>query len=390
MKRRALMRAGFLATGAAWLVGALRPRRAQAEVSAYRKVDVARLRRAFAAPAQAPELLLAFAHWLATRAPPGLPLAEGLSGDDGKWTARFNDYWIEEGADLSEAFAVLLSIGDGGDVALWNRSGGPSSRWPVVLIGGEGEAVVLADSFAGFLARIALADFTESGAGDPEGYAWSEFRTDAENGDEDAEADGDGRADAAAARSALADWLRRQTGTDDLASLAQSHVPADALRTFFNAHQRSVLARRATSADWRALRECVRDDRPTNGHDDLEVVCAGDFFRIGDLSRRGRRFVPYARSREIEACIRALRDERANRLPAHGLWFHARLRIYAADVAAAIGPPGHIDLIAQYLDDAADMSWLPKPPTAQIRADCLRRPRSAWWTPGWLKAILAA
>lgn len=385
-----MLRGSLAAACASWFAALLRPRSAQAEVFAYRKVDPAHLRRAFAPPAQAPDLLLAFARWLNTQAPPGLPLAEGLSGDNGKWTARFNDYWTEEGADLSERFAIILAIGDGGDIALWNRDGGPSSHWPVVLIGGEGEAAVLADSLAGFLACIALEQF-DADAGSQDGFSWSGFEIDVDEEVEDAD---EQRADAAAAqkaRKALAGWLRGQTGQNDLAALITQRVPRDALRRLFDAHQKAVRERQRASADWRALRELVEPDRPqgSRSSSDLHIVCAGDFFRIGDMSKHGRRFEPYARSAQIEPLIRALREERARRFPAHGLWFRALLRIYAAETSSDEQQPGQIDLIAQYLDDASDMSWLPKPPAAAIRADLARWPRGEWWTPAWLKAIVA-
>jgi hypothetical protein len=395
VRRRGLLRAGAGLAGATLLAPLLYGPRASA-AGAYGTIDSARLRRAFAPPAQAPQLLLAFARWLDAEAPPGLPLADGLSGDDGRWTSRFNDFWIEEGADLSEQFATFLAIGDGGDVALWNREGGPSAQWPVVLIGGEGEAVVLADSFAGFLARLATAQFDEPGAGESDGFSWSEFQTDAESDGEEAEADTEARAGLAAAhraRKALGEWLREQTGRDDLAALARRRVPHDALRRFFDAHLNAVHERQRASADWRALRALVQQGRPTGyrgSYDDLHVVCAGDFFRIGTMSGRDRRFVPHARSGELEPPIRALREERARRFPAHGLWFHARLRVYTADTVSDPQQPGLVDLVAQYLDDASDLSWLPRPPATAVRADCARAPRSAWWTPDWLRAILAA
>ncbi|MEP7042758.1 MAG: hypothetical protein ABI843_06825 [Dokdonella sp.] len=93
-------------------------------------------------------------------------------GCHSRWTDRFDECWIEEGADLSEPFAQFLPIGDGAQIALWNRSVGPGSRWAVVLIGGEGKAVVLADTLTGFLARIALAQFSEAvGADDRDDYS---------------------------------------------------------------------------------------------------------------------------------------------------------------------------------------------------------------------------
>lgn len=397
MKRRDLLRAGTGLTAAGLLPPLLHSRPAAARTHSYREVDPAHLRRAFAPPAQAPSLLLDFARWLDSEAPPGLPLAEGLSGDDGKWTSRFNDFWIEEGADLSERFAIFMAIGDGGDIALWNRGGGASSQWPVVLIGGEGEAVVQADSFAGFLARIALERFDDGEPDTHDQYSWSEFESGDEADEEDAAAERERRGALAAARkarAALGGWLRERAAQHDLEALARRRTPHDALRRLFDAHLEAVHERRRASADWRALRALLRDggtaSRSSRGREDFHVVCAGDFFRIGDMSGRDRRFVPHARSREIEPLLRALREERTRRFPAHGLWFHARLRTYGADSNSDPQQPGQLDLIAQYLDDASDMSWLPRPPADAIRSDCARHPRSAWWTPDWLRAILAA
>lgn len=388
LTRRALARGLVGALGLATLARHAVTRPASA---GGRGVDLAPLQRAFAPPAKAPDLLLSFARWLQTAAAAGLPLAEGLGGDRGSWTDRFDEHWIEEGADLSERFAPIIPLGDGSQIALWNRADG-NSDWPVVLIGGEGEAAVLADTLAGFLARLALAKFDEPADVDvgQDGYSWLEFRATIE--DEDAAtaaaATAEERADLAAARiarKALGDWLRTQVGQDDLASLARRRTPYGALREFFDAHVQSVHARQQGSAHWRALRELMDRHAPVGRlaiARDVQILCAADHFAMGGISRRV--FTPFEDRAKAEPIVRALREERVMRLPAHGLWFSATLRVYPR------GTDGPIDLVTKYLNPLDEYPGMPTLPADAIRADFKRYPRTPWWTPDWLQAICRA
>jgi hypothetical protein len=364
-----MQRRTFMLTLAA-LAAALRVNAQGVKVENSEVVD--RLKRAFAPPHQAPQLLLDFARWLDTPAAADLPLADGLSGDRGSWTDRLNDFWIEEGSDLAEQFGIFIGIGDGSDVALWNRGGAPDT-WPVVLIGGEGEMAVLADDFAGFLARVAAADFDDESE-----YGWSEFMARDEYEPED-EWDDEVRAEVARAnkaRKALGAWLaargvRAATGT--------LRTPPAALREFCEAHQRDVAARNAASADWR---EVVRLFAPfakrgkASWGKELQIVCADDEFHIGELD--GKKFTRFDASDAIEAPLRALREARAQRRPAQGLWHSATLRGSGDDLA----------LVARYLNPPDEYVATPRLSAAAVRKDYARKPRSDWWTPGWLREIV--
>lgn len=341
---------------------------------------IARLRRAFAPPAQAPQLLLDLARWLETPQAGDLPFGDHVDGDGGEWVDRLSDFWVEEGSDLAEQFGIFMGLGEGSDIALWNR-GGPSETWPVVLIGGEGEAGVLADDLAGFLARIALADFESGSEPDGDGYSWLEFQAGEEYESED-QWDSETRAGvekARRARKALGEWLVRTTGSD-LAALRHDRTPANALRELFDAHQKAVLARRAADQNWH---EVVRLFKPfakrgkASWSKELHIVCAGDEFHIGKLN--GRVFEPFAEAKAIEAPLRALREARAERQPSQGLWFSATLR------GTGDGEP---DLIARYLNPLDEYIAAPRPSAEAVRADCKRKPRSDWWTPPWLRQIL--
>lgn len=389
LSRRDLVRSLLCASGLAVSLGS---RFAAAAAGAADDVDMAALKRAFAPPATAPDSLLTFARWSNGAASAGLPFAEGLWGDHGSWTDRFNEYWIEEGSDLAERFAQILPIGDGSQIALWNRSGGAATQWPVVLIGGEGEAAVLADSWNGFLARIALAQFSEPAGVDTgaDDYSWLEFQTAIENdGSDAAHASDDERAEFAAARAArkaLGRWLRETTGRPDLAALARRATPCHALREFFDAHRKSVMARRSASKDWLALRALMRPHANAGKvatSRDFDIVCADDHFAIGELD--GRTFVPFKDAAKAEPLIRALREERTQRFAAHGLWHSATVRVYPDALQ-----DDQLDLIANYLAPLDERRAIPRPPAAAVRADFKRCPRTSWWTPGWLKAIVAA
>lgn len=339
-----------------------------------KKID--ELRRAFAPPHEAPQLLLDLARWLETPAAQDLPFGDGLSGDRGSWADRFSDFWIEEGSDLAEQFGIFVAIGDGSDVALWNRGGAPDT-WPVVLIGGEGEMVVLADDLAGFLARVASAQFDDASE-----YGWVEFMAGEEYEPED-DWDDETRADAArarVARKALGEWLAQRAGRTAPAESRPQRTPPSALREFFEAHRKAVYARNAASDDWREVLRLFVPFAKRGKHGsrkELNIVCAGDEFHVGELE--GRAFKPFAHAAAIEAPLRALREARAVRRPSQGLWFSASLRSDGENGA---------ELIARFLNPLDEYVAMPRPSAAAVRADYARRPRSDWWTPDWLRAIV--
>jgi hypothetical protein len=64
---------------------------------------------------------------------------------------RFNDYWIEGGADLCEQFGMFLEFADGTQVAQWFHPGAVPGAEPIVEIGSEGDLGILAPNLHSFL-----------------------------------------------------------------------------------------------------------------------------------------------------------------------------------------------------------------------------------------------
>jgi hypothetical protein len=82
--------------------------------------------------------------------------------------SRFDDYWIEGGADLCEQFGMFLHCPDGTRIAQWFHEGVVPNAEPVVAIGSEGDLVVLAPNLKSFLRIWA------NGQG-PENIPWDNY-----------------------------------------------------------------------------------------------------------------------------------------------------------------------------------------------------------------------
>jgi hypothetical protein len=69
--------------------------------------------------------------------------------------ARFDDYWIELGGDLSEQFGKFIHLPDGTYIAMWFHDGAEPGAEPVVEIGSEGELNILAPNIQTFMLKWA-------------------------------------------------------------------------------------------------------------------------------------------------------------------------------------------------------------------------------------------
>lgn len=75
---------------------------------------------------------------------------------------KLNDYWIENGSQLADQFALWLCLGDGSMIGFWRPEHfGDDDVLPVVLLGSEGEQAVLGESLEEFLYRWANVDELE-------------------------------------------------------------------------------------------------------------------------------------------------------------------------------------------------------------------------------------
>src|SRR5947208_1360977 len=94
-----------------------------------------------------PSLLLNFGSWLKTK-------REGSVGYFCLESARFSDFWIENGADLHENFAFFIRDPTGGRIGYWLYDGRKTVSPPIVVVGSEGELRVLSDTLQEFLEQL--------------------------------------------------------------------------------------------------------------------------------------------------------------------------------------------------------------------------------------------
>jgi hypothetical protein len=111
-------------------------------------VSIESVRKNFPVGCQIPELLLDFGNWLKSQ-------RAGSVGYFSLQSERFNDYWIENGADLHPYFAFFLCDPTGGQIGYWLYDGQTTAFPPIVMVGSEGELRILSDSLEEFLEQVA-------------------------------------------------------------------------------------------------------------------------------------------------------------------------------------------------------------------------------------------
>jgi len=93
--------------------------------------------------------LLDFGSWLTSK-------RAGSLGYFCLQSERFDDFWIENGADLHKYFAFFMRDPTGGQIGYWLYDGTPMVSPPVAMIGSEGELNILSDTLDNFLERLAV------------------------------------------------------------------------------------------------------------------------------------------------------------------------------------------------------------------------------------------
>ena len=141
-------------------------------------VNIESLHKNFPADFTVPSLLLEFGSWLESK-------RYGSVGCFSLESERFNDYWIENGADLHPYFAFFMSDPTGGQIGYWLSDGRTTVSPPIALVGSEGELNILSGSLEEFLNRLAegntqaddLDSRDEGGTESAELTKWLESRT---------------------------------------------------------------------------------------------------------------------------------------------------------------------------------------------------------------------
>lgn len=305
------------------------------------RIDLDSVCKVFPLWLEAPPLLVDFAGWLEGRAWGGVGCFD-LVG-------QFSDHApLFDGSFLRNEFALFMRLPDGSAVGIWYPNAGNAEPAPVVLIGSEGQNMVLAPSLEAFLANLASSQFEES---DLCPHEEADDTTDE-----------------------LAAWLRKRLGVKDLGTMLRAaEPPADF---------------EATMKEWSSDREAYWSDHPamkalsapllahrpegTNSWDrtHFEVAIVGAQCQIRVL-RGGRQ--PVEEAEAIEPVLRGLRDDMWREMPNLGLWYSMAFALYAD---GRIMPRFDYDTRPTINEKPADL--------VQAKADLRRAPRPPRWVPAWL------
>ena len=355
-----LNRRKIIAAGASSFLGghvaSVGTRAAQAQVRAVTyRVDLDDLAKAFprrAGSGSLPPLLRRFGEWMA-----GRPW-QSIGAFD--LAVRWSDLNFPGGEFYYDQFALFIKLPDGSSVGYW-LAGRELAQAPIVLLGSEGTNVTIAPNLETLLARIALGDFANKGPGADFLYSDEDY----------------GEGVVPDLRGAMQEFLRRQTGIQDLAALARQSRPypsdftqwvAKAVET----HRAQMLAHPAIQA----MTPILEKYRPVNARPWegplINLRWVGDYFDAWS----GPKKEALAEAERLKPQLATLRDEAAMKLPGLGLWHRATLRVFT----------DNLWFVADYVFEPDFRSE--KPPASEFKADQARAPREARRISPWLAAIL--
>lgn len=307
------------------------------------RIDLDSIRRVFPPGTEPPPLLLDFAAWLTGR-PWGSVGCFGLVGQFS------DDAPILDGSLLRNDFALFMRLPEGSVVGTWYGAGPDAANAPIVVLGSEGQNVILAASLEGLLAKIALRHFEESDLAPHE--------------------------DAEDATGALADWLVKRLGARHLETLTEAPT---VLLDFGRWAERWCRDREAFWSTHPTMVEIAGHlvaHRPKGNNPwdrtRFEVAIVGRQFQVRVL-RRSRQRIEEARL--IEPLLCDLRDEMWRAEPALGLWYSMS---FALSADGRTFPRFDYETRPTIDEFPADL--------AQARTDLLRAPRPGRWVPTWLAA----
>jgi hypothetical protein len=305
-------------------------------------VNIETLHKNFPADFQVPALLQDFGGWLKSK-------TAGSVGYFSLQSERFNDYWVENGADLHSRFAFFIRDPTGGQIGYWRYDGRATVSPPVVLVGSEGELSILSDSLEKFLERLA-AGSTQA-------------------------PDLDSRDDGSAEAAELANWLHARTVNPPI----QSHRDHPDIKKWMEEWSQQQCewidkdSLHLQIAD--KLRRYVKPNAQPWETANFDVLLVGTQFKMW-RSSFGPKPMTQDDTSGLEDLFRAVREQRAQKIPERGLWFSAWVKV---------GSQGGAILCCNFMDQPKILGELPIIPTSDYERDLSVFPRSKHWTPEWLE-----
>jgi hypothetical protein len=281
---------------------------------------------------------------------------------------RFDDYWVEDGGDLSEQFGFFVTLPDGSKVGQWFHKGVVEGSEPVVGVSSEGDLVVLAPNLKAFMRDWA------------KGTAWLEL----------------GLAHYDDSREVKAKWKAVAAKMMACIETAPDHLlsePIGNLEGFMEAYSKAAIQKAATHPFHQEIVRLMARHIPT-GDDklacyNLQIKIAGP--RIELLPDATPEYYPKrapipAEAPQILPLILKLRDERAS--GAHlgrGLWNSASLKLYQGDIFGLANP---LALLLADWECEAGFETGGRMTKAELTADLTRFPRDPRWMMPWMDELV--
>jgi hypothetical protein len=270
--------------------------------------------------------------------------------------SRFNDYWIENGADLWPQFGMFVHLPDGTEIAQWFHDGAVPGAEPIVEIGSEGNLEVIAPNLKSFFRDWA------NDSGRAEMTLDEEDRT-PEN--------------VARWRAAAAKMLTIVDATPDHPPGPPAHDIAGFI-TQYGERARAAMRTDPVHQDIaRVMEASIPRGKESWEYFNCQINVAGERIELlGNATPETYpKRAPVPHSDALIPLILKAREARAQGIhAARGLWHSASLRIY---------PDGMVHIPADW--DAKPNFETGAPVTrADIEADLARFPRSGRWRMPWM------
>lgn len=272
--------------------------------------------------------------------------------------SRFNDYWVEGGADLCDRFGMFLDFADGTQVGQWFHPGAVPGAEPIVEIGSEGDLNILAPNLHSFLRSWA----NDSGH--------RELTLDEEDRTPDR----------------LAQWQAVAAQMHSIIDAAPAHppgAPIDDLPVFMASYgAASIQAMRSNSTHQEIAK--VMDAHIPRGKESYEYYNAQIYIAGSRIEILPNALPPEYQEREslpereaLIPLIIKIREQRSQNIPARGLWHCACLRIFA---------DGSVWIPADW-EAEPNFETGRRMTRAELDADLARFPRSDRWRMPWMDEL---
>jgi hypothetical protein len=297
-----------------------------------------------------------------------MPVEHGSVGHFDMKGVRFDDYWIEGGADLCEQFGFFLMVPDGSKIGMWFHEGAVAGAEPIVGIGSEGDLEILAPNLKAFVLMWA------------KGNVWLGLGLLEEE-------------DTPEARACWAEVGEKMQALADAAPVPRLSAVIANLPNFMEDYGKASIKAMAAHPLHREILRVMAAHVPSGEdklvHYYLQINIAGD--RVELLPNATPETYPKrapvpAEANDLIPLILKLRDERASGIHiGRDLWLSASLQIYQGDI---YGLPEPLVTLKGSWEFEPGFEIGGRITKAELAADLARFPRDPRYMEPWMDELV--